>query len=316
MRVATREQIEAVLPKVDVLAEVEAGFVAYSRGEAVIPPVGELLFDDPPGDVHIKYGCLRGGDTYVVKIASGFYDNPKLGLPSSNGLMLLFDQKTGALLRVLLDEGHLTDVRTGAAGAVAARALAPEVEAIGILGGGIQAREQLRQLAAVTPCRRVLAWARSPDAAEAYGAEMGEEGFEVQRVTSPAAVAAGANLIVTTTPSTEPLLAAADIRPGTHLTAMGSDGGHKQELSAEILAAADRVVADSVGQCLERGECRHAVAAGLIAPEALVELGAVLAGTVPGRTHPSQITVADLTGVAVQDLAIAQAVHRGLGAQD
>ncbi len=315
MKIATLDQIRAVLPGIDLLAEIEAGFIAYSRGQATIPPVGELLFENPPGDVHIKYGCFKHGEAYVVKIASGFYDNPKLGLSSSNGLMLLFDQKTGTLLRILLDEGHLTDVRTGAAGAVAARALAPEVTAIGVLGSGIQAREQVRQLTDITPCRRVIVWSRNAPHAERYADDMGQEGFEVTSVSTPAAVAATANLIVCTTPTTTPLLFVDEIRPGTHITAVGSDGPHKQELAAEVLAVADIVVADSIAQCVERGECRHAVASALVAREELVELGTILSGEAVGRTSSEQITIADLTGVAVQDLAIAYAVHLGLEQQ-
>jgi len=115
------EVIERVLKRIDVVGLMEEGFVAYSEGRAMVPPVGELIFEDPPGETHIKYGYIRGGDHYVIKIASGFYGNSEIGLPSGSGLMLLLSQKTGFLEAVLLDEGRLTDVRTAAAGAVAAR---------------------------------------------------------------------------------------------------------------------------------------------------------------------------------------------------
>ena len=114
------DAIREVLPRLDLVRLMEEGFVAYSAGRAVVPPVGELLFEDPPGDTHIKYGFIRGGDHYVIKVASGFYDNPTLGLSSSQGVVLLFSQKTGVFEAALLDEGHLTDVRTAAAGAAAA----------------------------------------------------------------------------------------------------------------------------------------------------------------------------------------------------
>ena len=120
MKVVGWKSIEDVLPTVDVVAAIEAAFVAYSRGEAVVPPVGEMSFAEPPGEVHIKYGYLTGGDHYVVKVASGFYDNPAMGLPSSSGLMALFSKRTGVPVAVLFDEGRLTDLRTAAAGAVAA----------------------------------------------------------------------------------------------------------------------------------------------------------------------------------------------------
>ncbi len=143
-RVVRWDEIDSALARVDVVAEIERGFVAYSRGECVVPPVGELIFDEPPGEVHIKYGYVRGEEHYVVKVASGFYGNAKLGLPSGQGMMILFRQATGEPVLVLLDEGRLTDERTAAAGAAAARLLAPpEIEAIGIFGTGIQARLQL-----------------------------------------------------------------------------------------------------------------------------------------------------------------------------
>lgn len=317
MRVIALSAIERALARIDPLPAIEAGFVAYSLGRAVLPSVGELTFDEPPGEVHIKYGYLRGGEYYVIKVASGFYRNPERGLPSSDGLMLLFRQETGEPMALLQDRGRLTDLRTAVAGAVAAKHLAPvRIEAIGVLGSGIQAREQLRQLKGVTPCRTVVAWGRNRERLEAYRDEMGAEGFEVALAESPADVAARTNLIVTVTPATEPLLRADQIRPGTHLTAVGSDTPTKRELDVEILRRADRVVVDSVEQVALRGESHHALAAGAIARADLVELGAVIAGTAPGRTSDAQITVADLTGLAVQDLQIATAVLQALDASD
>ncbi len=311
MKIVGLEEIKSVLPSLDLLPEIEAGFVSYSSGEAVVPPVGELLLEK--GEVHIKYGYIRGDEYYVIKVASGFYDNPKLGLPSSNGLMLLFRQETGELASVLLDEGHLTDVRTAIAGAIAARYLAPKhVERIGIVGTGIQARLQLRHLKGVTECRDVLVWGRSRDHLERYKEEMGADGFSIATTTDASDILRECNLVVTCTPATSPLLHASDLRPGTHITAVGSDTPEKQELDAEILACADVVVADSIAQCLERGEIHKAIEAGRMDASKPVELGNVIAGRVPGRTSEDQITVADLTGVAVQDIKIAEAVYRAL----
>ncbi len=313
-RVVTRAEIERVLPGVDVVAAMERAFVTYSSGRAIVPPVGELLFPDPPGDAHIKYGYIEGDEVFVVKVATGFYDNPRHNLPPNSGLMLVFDARTGMPQAVLLDEGHLTNVRTAAAGAVAAKYLAPsDVSTIAVLGAGLQARMQAIQLKSVTDCRRVALWARRRDAADACAADLTAAGFSITVVDSPAAAAAEANLIVTATAATAPLLRAADIHPGTHITAMGSDTEAKQELSAELLAKADRVVADSIAQCLVRGEISRALAAGAIEQDDLVELGDVISGKLPGRTSDDEITVADLTGVAVQDIEIAKAVLAGLG---
>ncbi len=302
-------EIRRAAAAVDPLPLLEEGFVAYSRGRAVVPPVGELLFDDPPGDVHIKYGYIRGGDVYVIKIASGFPGNPRLGLPSGDGLMLVFDQRTGVLQAVLLDEGYLTNLRTAAAGAIAAKVLGPaEVTAAGILGAGVQGRLQLEWLRRVRRVDRAVVWGVDEAELKAYRKDMEGPGLAIRTTRKAEEVAAAANLIVTCTPSTAPLLRAEDIRPGTHITAMGSDTAAKQELDPAILARADRVVVDSLSQSELRGEAYRAVAAGAIGRERLVELGRVIEDPRLGRSSAADITVADLTGVAVQDIQIAKAV--------
>lgn len=307
------ETIRQVVPHLDVVGLMEAGFVAYSEGRAVIPPVGELIFEDPPGETHIKYGFIRGGEYYVIKIASGFYGNSKLGLPSGHGLMLLFSQKTGFIEAILLDEGHLTDVRTAAAGAVAGKHLAPQnVECIGVLGGGVQARLQLRLLLPVTSCRKALVWMRDPSEVEPYLDSVADTDLEIEIANSPEEVADRCNLIVTATPSKTPLLMADHIKAGSHITAIGSDTVDKIELEPEILGQADLVVVDSLPQSASRGEVFQAVEAGTLDRGTVVELGAVISGSAKGRTDDQQITVCDLTGVAVQDLMIAQGVLEGL----
>lgn len=311
MLIATLPEIEQALPGLALLPAIEDAFARYSAGEAVVPPVGELLL--PDGDVHIKYGYLQGEPYYVVKIASGFYDNPALGLPSSNGLMLLFRQRTGEPVAALLDEGRLTDIRTAVAGAVAAKHLAPDgVRRIGIVGTGIQARLQLRHLASVVGCRRALVWGRRERQVEAYRGALADDGFDVAVTLDADEILATCDLVVTTTPATTPILRAELLHPGTHITAVGSDTAAKQELEVGILARADVVVADSRAQCRERGEIHHALAAGVLAEDRVVELGDVIAGRAGGRTTEDQITVADLTGVAVQDMAIASAVFEAL----
>jgi ornithine cyclodeaminase len=309
--ILTLDRIKDRLSGLDVIGAVEEGFVAYSQGRVVVPPVAEMIFEDPPGDVHIKYGYIKGDDVFVIKVASGFYDNPKRGLSSSNGLMLLFSQKTGELLAVLLDEGHLTNVRTAAAGAVAAKYLAPRVVTrIGVLGAGIQGRMQLEYLRGVGACRDVTAWGVDDEELAAYRRDMEALGFRVKTTRDAGDVAAACNLIVTCTPSRRPLLSASQIRPGTHITAMGSDTAEKQELDAAILGMADRVVVDSLSQARLRGECFKAFSAGTIKPEDVVELGAVVRDRELQRASDEEITVADLTGVAVQDIQIAKAVWK------
>lgn len=304
-RIIGLEAIEPVLARLDLGPAIEQAFVAWSEGRAQLAAVGELVLDQPPGDVHLKAGHVRGEPVYLVKVASGFYRNPERGLPSSSGLMLLFDAGTGQLDTLLLDEGRLTDERTAAAGAVAARWLArPDAQAIAILGAGIQARLQLKHLKAVTPARRVVAWARREAGRGEIAAAARALGFEVELAETPGEAARAADIIVTTTPAGTPLIGAADVRPGAHVTAVGADSAHKGELAEDLLAAADLIAADSLVQCRARGELRRAGdrTAGV------VELGEIIAGRRPGRTAPDQVTIADLTGLAVQDIAIARAV--------
>lgn len=311
------ETIRRVLPDIDLLTIIEEGFLAFSEGRVVVPPVGELVFNDPPGEAHIKYGYIKNDAFYVIKIASGFYHNPRLGLPSSQGMMLLFSQKTGVCEAVLLDQGLLTDHRTAAAGAVAARLLAPrEVRRIGILGAGTQARLQLQHLRAVTSCRRALVWVPDPDETEPFLQFFVESDLDVEIAGSPAEVARACNLIVTATPSTEPLLQASDVRRGTHITAVGSDTADKIELAPAILALADVVVVDSLAQSESRGEVFRAVQSGNLEREKVVELGTALADPSLARTGDDQITVCDLTGVAVQDIQIATAVFAEVHKRD
>ncbi len=313
VKVVQLREMQAVIDQLDATEAIEQGFVAYSNNQVVVPPVGELLFDDPPGDTHIKYGYIKNQDSYVIKIASGFYNNPQLGLSSSSGLMLVFSQKTGMLQTILLDEGYLTNVRTALAGRIAAKYLQPwSVEGIGILGTGIQAGMQLNALQKVCDCRKVHVWGRTPEHAEKYRQKMQDQGFEVRLEETPARVAAASNLIVSTTPSTVPLLQAGDIRPGTLITAVGSDTPDKQELDPEILGKADVLVADSLSQCRERGEISKALAAGAIAEEGILELGRVIARPDLAALQADSICVVDLTGVAVQDVQIASAVCAAL----
>jgi ornithine cyclodeaminase len=302
-------EIREALAAIDPLPLIESGFAAYSRGEVVVPPVGELVFDDPPGDVHIKYGYIRGDDFYVIKIASGFAENPNRGLPSGDGLMLVFNQKTGVLEAVLLDQGYLTNLRTAAAGAVVAKYLAPRrVTAVGIVGAGVQGRMQLEWLKRVRSFDEAVVWGLDEGELEAFRRDMEGPGLRIRTTLRAEEVAAAANLIVTCTPSTRPLLEAGWIRPGTHITAVGSDTAAKQELDPAILARADRIVVDSLSQSELRGEVFRAVSAGALGRDRLVELGRVVEDAGLRRASDAETTVADLTGVAVQDIQISKAV--------
>ncbi|MHA1888333.1 MAG: ornithine cyclodeaminase family protein [Promethearchaeota archaeon] len=307
------ELIKKILNEIDPIQMIEDGFVAYSLGKVVVPPVGEMIFQNPPGDCHIKYGYIKNGDYYIVKIASGFYENPKIGLPSNTGLNLVFNQKTGQLECILLDEGYLTNIRTAAAGAVAAKYFAPkQVNRIGIYGSGDQGRLQLRFLKNVLKCRDALVWGISQDELDRYRNDMKDSGFNIETTLDSADIPQSCNFIVTCTPSKKPLILANQVRPGTHITAMGSDTPEKQELDPEILARADKIIVDSKFQVETRGECFKAMQAGAISKEKLIELGETIQNPSYQRENDEEITVVDLTGVAIQDIQISKAILKGL----
>ena len=313
------EEIQQLIDVPKLIREIETGFVLYSEGRVTVPPVGFLHFDQPPGDVHIKYGFVSGDDYYVLKMASGFYDNAALGLPISDGLLLVFSQKTGELKLILLDKCWLTDMRTAAAGAVAAKHLAPKtVYQIGIVGTGVQARMQLEMLREVVDCRSCVIWGRDSAKVQLMIDDLRASesvqawGLEIQPASSLDDLAGQCNLIVTTTSARSPLIRADQVQKGTHITAMGSDDHGKQELEAELLGKADLVVADSVSQCVDHGECLAAVQGGHIGEDAILELGDVIKTPAMGRTSEGQITIADLTGVVIQDIQIAKMVDRVL----
>ena len=306
-------QIKGVLKKLQPIQEIEEGFVAYSKGKTEIPPVGEMIFEKPPGDVHIKYGYIVDDDYYVIKIASGFIESPDSNRYTSDGLLLLFKKGTGELVCALMDECHLTNVRTAAAGAVVAKHLAPKhLDCVGIVGAGVQGRMQLEFLESVIDCRDVMVWGMNQKELDEYKEDMEPLGYNIRTTLRTEDIAANCNLIITATPSKTPLLSADLIRKGTHITAMGSDTSEKIELDPRILQNADIVVADSISQCLLRGEIHQALKAGVLEKERIVELGNVIVNPELQRTSDEQTTIADLTGVAVQDIQITKAVYRAL----
>ena len=309
MRILKKDSIIDIVKDLDLIPKIKDGFIAYSEGRSVVPPVGELSFDNPPGDVHIKYGYITNDKYFVIKIASGFYENEKLGLPNGSGLMLIFDQKTGKNLAILADDAYLTDLRTALAGAICAELLSNPVKCIGVIGTGLQARMQIQYLKLVTDCRKVIAWGRNEQKMNKYKKDITSFGFSVECANTTGDVAKNCNIIITTTAAKDPLLHTKDILSGTHITAIGSDTPQKQELEAGILAKANLVVTDSISQCIQRGEISHGLRKSIIQKSDIVELGNVLSGNDKGRNTKEDITVADLTGVAVQDIQIATAVY-------
>ena len=270
------------------------------------------MFEEPTGETHIKYGYIKGQEYYAVKIASGFPNNAALGLSNSQGVILLFSQKTGALVAVLLDEGHLTDVRTAIASMITLKYLAPKnIRKVGIVGTGIQAKLQLAYLHQVTDCKDIVVWGRNEDKVKAYQTYFKDSPYRIEAASSLAYLATQCQAIITTTSSKEPLLYFEYIQPGTHITALGADTAEKIELDPNILLHADLVVSDSIAQSQQRGEVYQARKYDCLEETKLIELGSLISDPSKGRQSDQQVTVADLTGVAVQDIMIATAVFNG-----
>jgi ornithine cyclodeaminase/alanine dehydrogenase-like protein (mu-crystallin family) len=314
VRLLGADDVRALITPADALEAVRGAFVRLARGEATVPEIMDFVF--PGGEGHVKGAWLHGDAFWSVKAATGFYGNPARGLPSASGVSLVLSAETGELAAVVMDGGLLTELRTAAAGALAASLLArPELEQVTVVGAGGQARFQVEALLGVRQPRRIVVWARRAEAARACAEELAARfGVDVVAAADLEAAVRSADLVVTVTPAEAPLIRAGWLRPGAHLTAVGSDLPGKQEVEAAVLGAADLVVADHPPVAAVNGELQHALAAGVVRLEDVVALG-----TLPARTGADQVTVCDLVGIGVQDAAVAsliarRAAERGAGA--
>lgn len=324
----TLEQIEKVITQGNFVAQliqgIQDGFVAYESGEFCacpiqtmgLPPFPFVETEGYAAQTCVKSGYFKGQAYYVIKVASGGYP-----MPTNSGVMQIYSQNTGKLEALLLDDGVLTELRTAAVGALAAKLLAPQnLETIGIVGTGVQARYQLRLLSSITPCRRVLAWGRTPTKVQAYCDEMNQEGWDIQPVDEIDQLLKECDLIVTTTCSREPLLgkdlAALSSRKqrGLHITCIGADAPGKTELSPELVAKADLLVADTIGQTVERGEFRGAIQSGHVQIQSIWSLGKVVEELDLHRKSvaDNRLTIFDSSGVALQDCVISSITYHAL----
>jgi ornithine cyclodeaminase len=309
-------QLRELVPlDLDAIEQVEAAFRSLATEAVVMPPILRLDLPERSGEVDVKTAYLPGFSSFALKVSPGFFNNPVLGLPSLNGLMLVLSAHTGLTEAVLLDNGYLTAVRTAAAGAVAARWLARrDAKRVAIIGAGEQARLQLKALRLVRDIEHVTVWARDNDRARQFARDCIDLPCEVADSTGKAL--RHADIAITTTPSREPLIHACDLHPGLHITAMGSDAEHKNEIAPDVFARA-RYLCDRLQQTRVLGELHHAIKAGVTSADAqYAELGQVIAQQAPGRTNDDEITVCDLTGTGAQDTAIATlALQRARAAQ-
>lgn len=307
-------EIRRLVDDAAALDSAETAFSALARGDALVPPPMGVDLPEAGGEVHVKGAWIRSSPIFAFKVASGFYRNVAQGLPTGSGLVLVFDSSTGFPLAVLADDGYLTDLRTAAAGALATRLLTPDTPlTAAVLGTGVQGRMQLRLISRVRTLDAVHAWSPRPQSRQRFAEELGRSlHVPVTTHDTPGEAVSAADLVVTATPSREPLLDLGMLRRGTTVVALGSDGPEKRELTPALVAAADKVVTDLTSQCSRLGELHHAVADGLMsADDVHAELGQILVGERPGR-EGSESIICDLTGVGVQDAAIAEVAFAAL----
>ena len=305
----SRPEIEALLQIEDGFDPIKDAYIAVTDGRCDLPPVGYLGFPDAKGDCHIKYGHIAGDSVFVIKIATGFYDNPSKGLASSNGIMLALSAETGEVMAILQDEGYLTDLRTGIGAALATKAgCRGDAQRVGVVGTGIQARIQIRCLNALMPDAGLVfsVWGRSEKKMRQLAQDLAAHQIFVTVQPDLKTLCVNADILLTTTAAKTPLIRSSWISDGTHITASGADAPGKQELDSALTARADLLILDSDAQCIDHGEVAIPAEAGLLSPDRYRTLGKVLSGQQAGRSAPSQVTIADLTGLGSQDIAIAR----------
>ncbi|WBA11197.1 cyclodeaminase [Salinivibrio kushneri] len=318
MQLYHRQQIESVATfNPHSLSVIENAFSALGRGEVTMPPVLSMAIHEHNGEVDVKTAHIKGAERFAIKVSPGFFDNPSIGLPSLNGLMVVFSASTGLVEAVLFDEGYLTDLRTALAGALSAKYCArDDANIVTVLGAGTQARLQVAALKLVREIDTVHVWARDNAQARQYKAEVEAElGVRVIPHQDVAQACQQADIIVTTTPAKQPILHWQDIPKGAHVTAMGSDSAEKRELDPHILHNADWVLVDRRAQSEVLGELK-----GLALSRCVEELGKTVASGRPIARSNEAVTVCDLTGIGVQDTAIANyvvsALHHTHGSGD
>ncbi len=294
---------EAVSPH-EAYDAVRAAFVAHHRGEWTMPPK-VYVTNYPAGDFRAMPAL--GGGHALLKWVTSFPGNPARGLPTVTGLVLLSDAETGQL-EAVLDAAAVTALRTAAAAVVAADVLArPGASSVAVVGCGVNGAETARML--VARGQRPLLWDVDPARREAVAGRLGAE------VASSAAEALGCDVVVTVTPGTTVLFPEGSLADGQHVSLMGADGPGKAEVAIGELRRT-RLFCDDWEQASHGGELAAGVEAGLVGRDDVTDVGAVLAGDADGRGSAREITLFDSTGLAIQDLAIANAALAKAGELD
>ncbi len=305
-----RKDMDGLIDIHNVLPVVEKAFWEHGLGKVQMPPKVYLDFKAHNGDLRTMPGYLENMDIAGVKLVNVHPDNPKIGLPTVMALMVLNSTKTGAPLAVM-DGTTLTNLRTGAAGGVAAKYLSREdSRVVGLVGLGRQARTQLRAIMEVRDIRMVKIFDRSSESTVAFKVEMENEmGVEIESEPNAHEVC-DCDILVTTTPVKSPVVKAGWIREGTHINAIGADAAGKEELDPMILKNA-KVIVDAIQQASHSGEVNVPISTGIFSVnEIYAELGQVVSGIKQGRENDGDITVFDSTGLAIQDVVTADLAYQ------
>jgi ornithine cyclodeaminase len=308
MEIIELDQILAAIDRDAIVAALESGFRSYSEKRVQLSPVGYLDLG-AGGDCHIKAALAESEPFFVTKFVNGVPANRARGIAVQDGIVILSNAETGAIEAILHDRGELTELRTALAGVAAARLIAkPDSRVLGVVGTGGQAQRQAEAVADALGIARknVLIAGRRQDAARALAGNIGGVAATVEELCERA------DIIVTATSSREVLIAREWVQPGARIVAVGADAPGKRELDPGILASAT-VIVDSVDQCIDHGETGWAVRAGLVEPGSLKEFGLLL-GRRPSFADDETVVV-DLTGIAIQDLAIAKCIWTAIKGQ-
>ncbi|MFB6582292.1 ornithine cyclodeaminase family protein [Streptomyces sp. NPDC056402] len=297
--------IERTVTSRQVLDTVQDGLIAHAEGRTSVPPPLHMAFPEADGDCHVKAGWITGAPHFTVKIATGFYSNSALGIPSNHGLVCVVSARTGQIRAVLDDRGLLTAWRTAAAGALITHAMSrPDATTLAVFGTGEQARLQATWLAELRTISTVLVHGRTLHRTNALCEQLRIHGLNARPAV--AQDAAAADMIITTTAATTPVLDAAHVRDGAHVTGIGTDMPHKNELPPALFHRAQVIATDDHAQCIDHGDFGHAVRTGATAQDSDIAAGELL--KTPLDRPETAITIADLTGVGALDAALASTV--------
>ena len=318
MRIVPLADIQSAITAKAAIEAVKAGFIAHARGQVHCPEPVQIVFRDDRqeqhGECHVKSAIWNGRPYAAVKIASGSYRNAARGLPGAGGMIVLIATDTGLPEAILHDECWLTNVRTAAAGALAAGLKPVSKDAtLGVIGTGTQAEIQATMISAHLGLGSVSVWGRSAAKAAALAERLKAGGLAANAMDTVRDVCHSSAIVVTTTPVTEPIVHLEDVPDTLHIVAVGADTPGKTELDPRILGRAHTIVTDDHRECLHHSEFGAAVRAGAVAEDSDCSFGEMLSLASPDpRMARDGISVVDLTGMGVQDLAIAMVTLNAL----